>query len=137
MKNNVLVYGTFDLFHYGHLQLLKKSKELADKMGGKLIVAASSDRWAKESGKNVIINENERIEIIKAIKYVDETFINDKSCEERLDDIFKYDVGVVVIDEKHKNRYLYLNKYCTLLSFDRTEGISTTKIKEKIKCYGR
>lgn len=132
-KKNVLVYGTFDLFHYGHLELLKKSKELANKMGGKLIVAASSDRWAKESGKNVIINECERIEIIKSIKYVDKAFINDKKCEDRLLDVIENDVAIVIIDEKHKKHYEYLNNICCVMSFERTKGISTSEIKKRIK----
>jgi hypothetical protein len=68
---------------------------------------------------------------------VDEAFINDKPCEERLGDIIKYNIGTVIIDGKHKDHYLYLEEHCKLLSFDRTEGVSTTKIKEKIKDYGR
>lgn len=89
MKKNVLVYGTFDLFHYGHLNLLKKSKDLAIKYGGKLIVGVNSDRWAKEKGKKTIINEKQRVSIVQAIKYVDETFVNDKKYSDKKEDIIK------------------------------------------------
>lgn len=131
--NNIMVFGTFDLFHYGHLELLRKCKELANKNSGKLVVGISSDEWAKESGKNLIIDEKQRYEIVKSIKYVDDAYINNKPCEERIDDIIKYNIGTIVIDEAHIKRYKCYEKTCQILSLPRTDGISSTKIKEKIK----
>ena len=133
MKKNVLVYGTFDLFHYGHLNLLKKSKDLAIKYGGKLIVGVNSDRWAKEKGKKTIINEKQRVSIVQAIKYVDETFVNDKKYSDKKEDIIKKNIGAIVIDKKNLNDYIYLKNDCDIVSFKRTNGISTTKIKNRIK----
>ena len=125
----VLVYGTFDLFHYGHLELLRKVKEICDY----LIVGVASDDYALKKGRKTIYNCKERYEIVKSIKYVDECFVNELPFENRLEQILKYNVDAIVVDEKNKKFFEYLHGICNVLSFPRTSGISTTIIKKKIK----
>ena len=127
----VLVYGTFDLFHFGHLELLRKAKELSN--NGKLIVGIASDEYALQKGQKTIFNENARAEIVKSIKYVDDVFINNLPFENRLAQILENKIDIVIVDEKNIKYFDYLKNICEVSFFPRTPNISTTKIKEKIK----
>ena len=126
---NIIVYGTFDLFHYGHLTLLHKSKEMCDN----LIVGVASDEYAIKKGKHTIFNIKERCEIIKSIKYVDNCFVNDLPFESRLEQIIKYNADAIIVDENNRKYFNYLHDICDVLSFPRTPNISTSIIKAKIK----
>lgn len=127
----VLVYGTFDLFHFGHLELLRKAKELSN--NGKLIVGIASDEYALQKDQKTIFNENTRAEIVKSIKYVDDVFINNLPFENRLAQILENKIDIVIVDEKNIKYFDYLKNICEVSFFPRTPNISTTKIKEKIK----
>ena len=127
----ILVYGTFDLFHYGHLELLKKAKEISN--NGVVIVGVASDEYALKKGQKTIFNEKERREIIKSIKYVDDVFINDSPFEHRLQQILDNKIDLVIVDEKNIKYFDYLKDICEVGFFPRTPNISTTKIKEVIK----
>lgn len=124
----VITYGTFDLFHIGHLNILKRAKELGDY----LIVGVSSDRFNLEKGKICVIPEAERMEIVSAIKYVDEVILED-SWEQKVEDIVKNDIDTFVMGDDWKGKFDDLKEYCNVEYLPRTSGISTTELKEKME----
>lgn len=125
----VITYGTFDLFHIGHLNILKRAKELGDY----LIVAVSSDRFnLEEKNKVCQITDIDRMEIVKAIRYVDEVIL-EESWDQKVKDVQKYDVDVFVMGDDWKGHFDHLKEYCEVVYLPRTEGISTTKLKQDLK----
>jgi glycerol-3-phosphate cytidylyltransferase len=128
----VITYGTYDLFHVGHLNMLKRAKELGDY----LIVAVSSDRFNwEEKGKKCFVKDVDRATIVEAIKYVDEVIFED-SWEQKKEDVVKYDVDVFVIGDDWEGEFDFLKEFCEVVYLSRTEGISTTQIKEELKKQG-
>ena len=125
----VLTYGTFDLLHVGHIELLRRAKELGDY----LVVAVSTDEFNAIKGKKAYYDYESRKRIVEAIKYVD-LVIPQNTWEQKLDDVRNYDIDIVVMgdDWANSNRFDYLKEYCELVFLPRTEGISTTKIKEDL-----
>ncbi len=124
----VITYGTFDLFHIGHLNILKRAKDLGDY----LIVAVSSDNFNAIKGKKCAIPDYERMEIVKAIRYVDEV-IFEESWEQKVEDIQKNNIDVFVMGNDWEGKFDYLKEYCEVVYLSRTDGISTTQIKEELK----
>ena len=124
----VITYGTFDLFHIGHLNILKRAKELGDY----LIVAVSSDDFNAIKGKKCAIPDYERMEIVKAIKYVDEVIL-ENSWDQKVEDVKKYDIDVFVMGDDWKGKFDFLKDYCEVVYLPRTEGISTTQLKNDLK----
>ncbi len=124
----VITYGTYDLFHVGHLNLLKRAKALGDY----LIVAVSSDEFNKGKGKVCKISDTDRMEIVKAIRYVDEVIL-ETSWEQKINDIVKNDVDVFVMGDDWEGKFDFLKEYCDVVYLPRTEGISTTQLKEELK----
>lgn len=125
----VLTYGTFDLLHYGHIRLLKRAKALGDY----LIVALSTDEFNELKGKKAYHNYETRKKMLEAIRYVD-LVIPEERWEQKIDDVKRYDVDIVVMgsDWAGSDRFDYLKDYCELIYLDRTEGISTTQIKNDL-----
>ncbi|WP_418514994.1 glycerol-3-phosphate cytidylyltransferase [Erysipelothrix rhusiopathiae] len=123
----IITYGTFDLFHKGHLELIRRAKELGDY----LIVAVSTDEFNLEKGKETVISFNDRIEIVKSIRYVDEV-IAEKNWDQKICDIMENDIDTFVIGDDWKGKFDYLNEYCNVIYLNRTEGISTTMLKCKL-----
>lgn len=123
----VLTYGTFDLFHIGHLNLLKCAKELGDY----LVVAVSSDQFNAIKGKKCAIPDYERMAIVEAIKYVDEV-IPENSWDQKISDVKKYDIDVFVMGDDWRGKFDFLKKYCEVVYLPRTDGISTTQIKREL-----
>mgnify|MGYP003181487769 CR=1 FL=1 len=115
----VITYGTFDLFHVGHLNLLRRAKELGDY----LIVAVSSDEFNLGKNKVCKIKDTDRMKIVEAIKYVDKV----------IQDVKKYNVDVFVMGDDWKGKFDFLKDYCEVVYLPRTEGISTTQLKEELK----
>mgnify|MGYP005761311515 FL=1 len=126
----ILTYGTFDLLHYGHIRLLKRAKALGDY----LIVALSTDEFNELKGKKAYHNYETRKMMLEAIRYVD-LVIPEENWEQKINDIKEYKADVVVMgsDWAGSDRFNYLTDYCEVVYLDRTEGISTTKIKEELK----
>lgn len=125
----VLTYGTFDLLHYGHVQLLKRAKALGDY----LIVALSTDEFnAIEKGKNAYHNFEERKMMLESIRYVD-LVIPEINWEQKKDDIIKYQADIMVIGDDWQGKFDELNEFCKVIYLPRTEGISTTKIKNDLE----
>lgn len=126
----ILTYGTFDLLHYGHIRLLKRAKELGDY----LIVAVSTDEFNKIKGKKAYHNYETRKKMLEAVRYVD-LVIPEENWEQKIQDIQDYKVDIVVMgsDWSGSNKFEYLKDYCEVMYLHRTEGISTTKIKEDLE----
>ena len=125
----ILTYGTFDLLHYGHIRLLERAK----KQGDYLIVALSTDEFNEVKGKKAYHNYETRKKMLEAVRYVD-LVIPEKNWEQKLDDVKKYFVDIVVMgsDWAGSDKFDYLKDYCEVIYLDRTEGISTTKIKQDL-----
>ena len=122
---NVITYGTFDLFHYGHLRLLKRAKELGDK----LIVAVSTNEFNKVKGKNCVYPYEHRSKIVEAIKYVDKV-IPERNWEQKRNDIMKYKIDIFVMGDDWKGKFDDLKDLCKVVYLPRTPGISTTELKK-------
>ena len=121
----VITYGTYDLLHQGHLNLLRRAKELGDY----LIVGVTSDSFDRGRGKlNVRNNVLERVEAVKATGYADEVIIEDY-LGQKIDDIQKYNVDIFAIGSDWVGKFDYLNEYCKVVYLPRTEGISSTMLR--------
>ena len=121
----VITYGTYDLLHQGHINLLRRAKELGDY----LIVGVTSDSFDRGRGKlNVRNNVLERVEAVKATGYADEVIIEDY-LGQKIDDIQKYDVDIFAIGSDWIGKFDYLNEYCNVVYLPRTEGISSTMLR--------
>ncbi len=125
----VLTYGTYDLLHYGHIRLLKRAKELGDY----LIVAISTDEFNAIKGKKAYHDYETRKEMLEAVRYVD-LVIPEKTWEQKIDDVKEYHVDVVVMgsDWAGNEKFEQLRDYCEVIYLDRTEGVSTSKIKKEL-----
>lgn len=124
----IITYGTYDLFHYGHLQLLKRAKEFGDY----LIVGVSTDEFNLIKGKKCVQSYEQRVEILRAIRYVDEV-IPENNWEQKVDDILNHNVDIFVMGNDWKGKFDYLGKYCKVLYLKRTVNISTTALKMHMK----
>ena len=121
----VITYGTYDLLHHGHINLLKRAKELGDY----LIVGVTNDNFDIERGKlNVRNNVLERVEAVKATGYADQIVIEDY-VGQKIDDILKYDVDIFAIGSDWEGKFDYLKEFCEVVYLPRTEGISSTMLR--------
>ena len=121
----VITYGTYDLLHQGHINLLRRAKELGDY----LIVGVTSDSFDRGRGKlNVRNNVLERVEAVKKNGFADEIIIEDY-LGQKIDDIQKYDVDIFAIGSDWEGKFDYLNEYCKVVYLPRTEGISSTMLR--------
>lgn len=125
----ILTYGTYDLLHYGHIRLLQRAKALGDY----LIVALSTDEFNAIKGKKAYHNYESRKKMLEAIRYVD-LVIPEENWEQKINDVKEYKIDIVVMgsDWAGSDRFDYLKDYCEVVYLDRTEGISTTKIKKDL-----
>jgi glycerol-3-phosphate cytidylyltransferase len=129
MKNTkdiktVITYGTFDLFHVGHIRILERARGLGDR----LIVALSTDEFNLIKGKRSVFSFEERRQILRSIRYVDDV-IPERDWSQKRDDIEKYEVDVFVMGDDWAGKFDDLNDLCEVVYLPRTEGISTTYLK--------
>ena len=123
----VITYGTYDLLHQGHINLLRRAKALGDY----LIVGVTNDSFDRERGKlNVRNNVLERIEAVKATGLADEIIIEDY-VGQKIDDIQKYEVDIFAIGSDWEGKFDYLNEFCKVIYLPRTEGISSTMLRNE------
>lgn len=123
----VITYGTYDLLHQGHINLLRRAKELGDY----LIVGVTSDSFDKERGKlNVRNNVLERVEAVRQTGFADKIVIEDY-VGQKIDDIQKYDVDIFAIGSDWEGKFDYLNEFCEVIYLPRTQGISSTMLREQ------
>ena len=125
----VITYGTYDLLHQGHINLLRRAKALGDY----LIVGVTNDNFDRERGKlNVRNNVLERVEAVKATGLADKIIIEDY-VGQKIDDIQKYDVDIFAIGSDWVGKFDYLKEFCEVVYLPRTEGISSTMLREDLQ----
>lgn len=123
----VITYGTYDLLHQGHINLLRRAKELGDY----LIVGVTNDNFDRDRGKlNVRNNVLERVEAVRATGYADQIIIEDY-VGQKIDDVQKYGVDVFAIGSDWEGKFDYLKEFCEVIYLPRTEGISSTMLREE------
>jgi glycerol-3-phosphate cytidylyltransferase len=123
----VITYGTFDLLHWGHINLLKRAKELGDH----LTVAISSDEFNELKNKKSYHSFDNRKMILESIRYVDEVIAED-NWEQKISDVVDNDIDVFVMGDDWEGKFDFLKEYCEVVYLPRTIGISTTKIKKDL-----
>lgn len=124
----VITYGTFDLLHYGHINLLRRAKELGDY----LIVAVSDDDFNELKGKKCYFSYSERKDIVEAIRYVD-LVIPEKNWEQKISDIDEFHIDKLVMGDDWKGKFDFLRDYgIEVIYLPRTPEISTTQIKQDL-----
>jgi glycerol-3-phosphate cytidylyltransferase len=124
----VLTYGTFDLFHIGHLNLINRLTELGDR----LIIAVSTDEFNAGKGKTSVVSYEDRARIIGSIKGVD-LVIPETSWEQKRSDIVEHGVDVFAIGEDWAGKFDDLKELCEVVYLPRTDGISSTEIKQMLR----
>ena len=125
----IITYGTFDLLHYGHINILKRAKALGDY----LIVALSTDEFNAIKGKKSYFNYNQRKQLLEAIRYVD-LVIPEEDWEQKVSDMREYHIDVFVMGDDWTGKFDYLKETgVEVVYFPRTPEISTTKIKSDTK----
>jgi glycerol-3-phosphate cytidylyltransferase len=123
-SKTVITFGTFDVFHVGHVRVLNRSAALGDR----LVVGVSSDKlnFAKK-GRNPVFSQDERLEIVANVKAVDEVFI-----EESLEYVLGYQADILVMGDDWQGKFDHLNDICRVVYLPRTPSVSTTAIIEQI-----
>jgi glycerol-3-phosphate cytidylyltransferase len=124
---NVLTYGTFDLFHIGHLRLLERAKDLGDR----LIVAVSTDEFNLTKGKTATRPFEERCDIVASLRCVD-VVIPEMRWDQKKQDILDNNISIFTIGDDWTGKFDHLKEFCDVVYLDRTEGISTTYLKRYI-----
>lgn len=125
MKNKtILTYGTFDMFHIGHLKLLQRLKLLGDN----LIVGVSTDEFNKIKGKKTLIPYEQRALIVENIKCVDKVIPED-NWEQKINDVKEYNIDIFAMGNDWEGKFDFLTEYCKVIYLPRTENISTTQLK--------
>ena len=128
----VITYGTFDLLHAGHINLLRRAKELGDY----LIVVVSTDEFNwNEKRKKCYFSYEERKKLVEAVRYVD-LVMPEENWDQKISDVKEYHVDTFVMGDDWKGKFDFLKDYCEVVYLPRTEGISTTKIKQDLGLNG-
>ena len=126
----VITYGTYDLLHYGHIELLRRARE----MGDYLIVALSSDEFNHIKNKKSYYNYEQRKMMLESIRYVD-LVIPEEGWGQKEKDVERYDIDTFVMGHDWEGEFDFLKDKCEVIYLRRTEGISTTKVKKEL--YGK
>lgn len=121
---NVITYGTFDLFHYGHFYMLERAKAHGDF----LIVAVSTDEFNLLKGKNAHFSFSERKRLLENLKIVD-MVIAESSWEQKIKDVKKYNIDTFVIGNDWLGEFDFLKDYCKVKYLERTPGVSSTQLR--------
>lgn len=127
MRNTVITYGTFDLFHIGHLNMLTRARQLGDR----LIVGVSTDSFNEIKGKRCIAPYAERAAIVNSLEIVDEV-IPEECWAQKADDIIRFGVKTFVIGDDWKGKFDEFNTLCSVIYLERTPNISSSLRKIEI-----
>ncbi|HLR20238.1 glycerol-3-phosphate cytidylyltransferase [Staphylococcus equorum] len=125
----VITYGTYDLLHYGHIELLRRARE----MGDYLVVALSTDEFNRVKNKKSYYNYEQRKMMLESIRYVD-LVIPEGGWGQKEIDVDRYEIDTFVMGHDWEGEFDFLKEKCEVIYLNRTEGISTTKIKKEL--YG-
>ncbi|KAF1715935.1 glycerol-3-phosphate cytidylyltransferase [Pseudoxanthomonas yeongjuensis] len=123
----VITYGTFDILHVGHINLLKRARALGDR----LVVGLSSDEFNQGKHKSSLLNFENRRVVLESIRYVDEVFA-ENTWEQKAEDIRKYQAGIFVMGDDWAGKFDFLMDLCKVVYLPRTSEISTTEIKQSL-----
>lgn len=121
----VITYGTFDLFHMGHVRLLKRLRTLGDR----LIVGCSTDEFNAIKGKKALITYEQRVEILQSCRYVDDVF-PEHHWDQKPDDIRRFGVDIFAMGDDWVGKFDFLSDLCEVVYLPRTESISSTEIRQ-------
>ena len=124
----VITYGTFDMLHYGHINLLRRARALGDY----LIVALSSDSFNAIKNKQSFFHYEHRRQMLEAIRYVD-LIIPENDWEQKREDIIKHNVNIFVMGNDWEGKFDFLKDICEVVYLERTPEISTTRLKNHLK----
>lgn len=130
MTKTILTYGTFDTLHFGHIELLRRAKDLNP--DSRLIVGLSTDEFNDEKGKLSYHNFTQRRQMLEAVKYID-IIIKEKSWDQKVEDVKKYKADIFVMGDDWKGKFDFLSDYCEVVYLPRTPDISSSAIKKAIK----
>ncbi|MDA9120130.1 glycerol-3-phosphate cytidylyltransferase [Opitutales bacterium] len=128
--NKIITYGTFDLFHIGHLRLLQRVR----KLGNHLTVAISTDEFNAIKGKKTLIPYEQRREIVENIKCVDQV-IPETCWEQKATDIKTYDIDIFAMGNDWESKFDFLRDHCEVVYLLRTDDISSTEIKKQMDAF--
>ncbi|PCJ86681.1 MAG: glycerol-3-phosphate cytidylyltransferase [Thiotrichaceae bacterium] len=127
MTKRIITYGTFDMFHIGHLKLLQRLAALGDE----LIVAVSTDKFNETKDKTVLIPYAQRAEIVENIKCVD-MVIPEDNWDQKVSDIKEYDISLFAMGDDWEGKFDFLKEHCEVTYLSRTKNISTTQLKRSL-----
>ena len=127
MGKTVITYGTFDMFHIGHLRLLQRLSDIGDEV----IVAVSTDEFNELKEKTVLIPYDQRAEIVRNIRFVNRV-IPETSWDQKITDIKEHDVDVFVMGDDWAGKFDFLEEHCEVLYLERTKDVSTTVLKKSL-----
>ncbi|CUS49432.1 MAG: glycerol-3-phosphate cytidylyltransferase TagD [Idiomarinaceae bacterium HL-53] len=126
----VITYGTFDLFHIGHVNLLKRARTLGDR----LIVAVSTDEFNQGKGKTTLVPYEHRVAILESCRYVD-LVIPENDWAQKKNDIVEHQVDTFVIGDDWRGKFDELSELCEVVYLERTKDISSTAMKQAILVF--
>lgn len=126
-QRTVLTYGTFDLFHPGHVQLLKRAREL----GSRLVVGLSTDEFNALKGKQSVMSYEDRKAVLEACRYVDEV-IAEEDWAQKSTDALRLGADVFVMGDDWTGKFDFLSEVCSVVYLSRTPEISSTHIKQRL-----
>jgi choline-phosphate cytidylyltransferase len=130
--SRIITFGTYDLLHIGHVNLLRRAREL----GSHLVVGVSSDELnMRKKGLQPAYTTEDRVAIVKALRFVDEVFV-EHSLEEKRDYLIAHRADVLVMGDDWAGKFDEFSDICRVVYLPRTEGISTTEVKSHIKGAG-
>lgn len=124
----VITYGTFDILHRGHINLLRRARELGDR----LIVGLSSDEFNAGKHKSSLLNYENRKHVLESIRYVDLVFA-ESTWDQKVGDILKYEADIFVMGDDWEGKFDSLKEHCEVIYLPRTQNISTTQIKAELE----
>lgn len=129
MTKSVITFGTFDVFHVGHLHILERASSLGDR----LIVGISTDALnLRKKGRLPVFAQDQRMELVAALRCVDEVFL-EESLEAKRDYLIRYEASVLAMGSDWAGKFDEFREVCEVVYFDRTPAISTTAVIEKIR----
>ncbi len=128
MQKTILTYGTFDLFHIGHLRLLERLRA----MGDRLVVGVSTDEFNASKGKKTVVPFADRLDIVRSLRCVD-VAIAETCWEQKAQDVAGYQVNVLGMGDDWTGKFDDLSSLCEVVYLPRTQGISTTDIRNQLR----
>jgi glycerol-3-phosphate cytidylyltransferase len=131
-KRTVITFGTFDVFHVGHVRVLKRAAELGDR----LVVGVSADALnVAKKGRLPVFSQEERLEIVASLKVVDEVFL-EESLEQKRDYILEHGADILVMGDDWEGKFDWVSDVCKVVYLPRTPSVSTTGLIEHISGLG-